>query len=532
MDLLNALFSSAPWGPVRIGLHLAFGIALLYWLWLAYQLRQAVHLRHLKRPRGWLLPAAGIVVLAFIAIIAYQATWQLGGTARPRFVAFMQSHDRRQFNPAHWIQRGRILDRHGRVLAESRNRDGAAERVYPYGPVFAHAVGYADPRFGLSGIEATANLALNGSMLDSLDDWGELGRQVLTQSKRPRGQDRVTTFDASLQRFAVDALSAAPGGGSGAVLLLRPADGAVLVMASVPSFDPNRLQAGLFSARDPATPLLNRATQGQYPPGSTFKVVMAAQALERGFSGRLDCPADGYTTSRHYPPIRDHEYYSAQDAGRSWAGHGPLDLATALAKSSNVFFAQLGVLGGHPALAATGERLLFNRSIAFAGGASKALSFQTGRLPSIPKRDRYGLAQASIGQGRVTATPAHLALIAAAIANDGLAMRPRLLRDAEPQTLAQLMSSDTARRLRVMLRRAVRDGTGRGIDTDGLEIAGKTGTAENPHGASHSWFVGFAPASSPSLAFAVLVEHGGYGSAVAAPLARDLLLKAAEQGLL
>jgi peptidoglycan glycosyltransferase len=531
MELLDALARSAPWATLRTGLHIAFGLSLVYWLWQAYQLVDAFALRHLARPRRWLAPAAAAVILAFAAILTYQATWQLGGTARHRFVAFMQSHDRRQFNPAHWIQRGRILDRRGEVLAETRNSEGAALRVYPYAEVFAHAVGYADPRFGLSGIEAISNRGLNGSALDSLDDWGELGRQLLTQSKRPRGQDQVTTLDAGLQRAAVEALSTAKGG-RGAVMMIRPADGAVLVMASVPGFDPNRLSADLFAGGSSSNPLLNRATHGQYPPGSTFKVVIAAQALDAGFSGRLECPAEGYTTSSHYRPIRDHEYYSEKRAGRAWSGHGTIDLSAALAKSSNVFFAKLGVLGGHDALAATGERMLFNRSIDFVAGSSGSTNLQASRLPRIPKRDRYGLAQASIGQGRITATPAHMALIAAAIANDGVAMRPRLLRDTEPQVLGRMMSAETARRLRVMLRRAVRDGTGRGIETAGLEIAGKTGTAENPHGASHSWFIGFAPASSPSLAYAVLVEHGGYGSATAAPLTRDLLLEAARQGLL
>jgi peptidoglycan glycosyltransferase len=532
MDLLNDLFRSPPWEAVRIGLHLAFGLALLFWLWQAFQLRQSVPLRHLARPRAWLLPAIGLVAVAFAAILAYQATWQLGGTARPQFIAFMQSHDRRQFNPAHWIQRGRILDRRGQVLAESRNRGGAARRVYPYGPVFAHAVGYADARFGLSGIEAIANRALNGSTLDSLDDWSELGRRLLTQSKRPRGQDLVTTLDAGLQQLAVEKLAAAKPVGRGAVMMLRPTDGAVLVMASVPGFDPNRLQPALFRGGDPQTPLLNRATQGQYPPGSTFKVILAAQALENGFRGRLDCPAAGYTTSSRYRPIRDHEYYEARRAGRSWAGHGALDLSSALAKSSNVFFAQLGVLGGHAALATTRKRMHFNRRVRFVGAPSGSLYLQSARLEPIPARDRYGLAQAAIGQGRVTATPAYMALVAAAIANEGVAVRPRLLRDAQPQVLARFMSADTARRLRLMLRRAVTEGTGKGIETAGLEIAGKTGTAENPQGASHSWFIGVAPASAPRLAFAVLVEHGGYGSTGAAPIARDLLLKAAEQGLL
>lgn len=531
MDALNLLFRSAPWDALRLVLHLGLVLSLLLLLRQLAQTAAAAPLRHLARRRRWLLPAGGAVVLGLAAVLAYQASWQLGGTARPRFVAFMQSHDRRLFNPAHWIQRGRILDRGGTVLAESRERDGRVVRVYPEGALFAHSVGYADARYGLSGIEAMANATLNGSALQDLDDWGELGRRLLTQGKRPRGQDVVTTLDRGLQRLAVDLLRGEEGR-RGAAVLLRPGDGAVLVLATTPAFDPNRLEARLFSGDDPRAPLLHRATQGLYPPGSAFKIVLAAQALATGFSGRIDCPAEGYTTSSRYRPIRDHEYYSARRAGRRWAGHGPLDLAQALARSSNVFFAKLGVHQGPDALARTGARMRFNQRIAFVGGASSTVHLQGGRLPRIAEQDRYGLAQASIGQGRVLATPAHLALIAAAVANDGVAMRPRLLRDSPPQALGRFLSAPAAAELVVMLRRAVRAGTGRGIETPGLQIAGKTGTAETRAGEPHSWFVGLAPAGRPRLAFAVLVEHGGYGAAAAAPIARTLLLRAAERGLL
>jgi len=531
MDLLNDLFRSAPWSVLRIGLHIAFVLSILFLLRQMLALRPAAALRHLAKPKPWL----GIVVVAlgaaFIAILAYQATWQLGGTSRPRFIAFMQLHDRRQFNPAHWIQRGRILDHRGRVLAASRELDGGVRRLYPRGPVFAHAVGYAHPRFGSAGIEAVANLRLNGGRPDSLGDWGELGRQLLTQDKRVRGQDLRLTLDADLQRLAVERLRAARSG-RGAVVMLRPADGALRVLASTPAFDPNDIDAGLFQQGGPDSPLLNRATQGQYPPGSTFKVVLAAHALENGFRGRIHCPAEGFTTSARYRPIRDHEYYRARRDGRSWAGHGRLDLATALAKSSNVFFAQIGVAYGHDALDAAARRFLFNRELAVAESLSGRIGLATGRLPDIPERDRYGLAQASIGQGEVLATPAHMALIMASIGNGGVAMKPYLMATDPPEPLARMMSAGTAAQLLAMLRRAVTEGTGRGIDTPALAIAGKTGTAENPFGASHSWFIGLAPAERPALAVAVLVEQGGYGSATAAPIARDLLLAAAERGLL
>jgi len=261
-------------------------------------------------------------------------------------------------------------------------------------------------------------------------------------------------------------------------------------------------------------------------------MVLAVQALELGFSGTLQCPAEGYTTSPRYPLIRDHEYYSAQRGGYTWSGHGDLDLGTAFAESSNVFFAQLGVRYGHDAFRANLERLLFGQPVRLYPGMDRTGAINTSRVPRLADKDQYGLAQASIGQGVVTASPAHLALITAAVANRGLAMKPRLIASEAPAALAPLMSAATAERLSKMMRRVVTTGTGRPINTDKLAIAGKTGTAENPQGAAHGWFVGFAPAERPTLALAVLVEQGGYGATSAAPIARDLLLRAQDMGLM
>jgi len=532
MELLNTLFQSAPWGALRTGLHIVFLLLLVYLLKQIWDLRPVTGLKHLAKPRaGFGLVVAGIGLL-LIGVLAYQATWQLSGTARPDFVAFMQSHDRRQFNPAHWIQRGRILDHRGRVLAQTREvagpSDTEAQRWYPYGPGFAHVVGYADPRFGTSGMESAANVSLNGGTPESLREWGQLGRQLITGGKRPKGRDLVLTLDAELQTLAYRRLAGRPG----AVVMLVPADGAVRVLTSSPSFDPNRVDGLLFSGPDPDARLLNRATAGLYPPGSTFKVVLAAQSLDRGQEPVLSCPGDGFTTSRRYPKIRDHEYYSARRAGRAWGGFGRIGLARALAKSSNVYFAQLGVLQGHAAFQQTIERFLFNSRVVLTEGLSGRQLMRTGRIPRIATSDQYGLAQASIGQGQVLVTPAHMALITAAIANDGVAMRPRLTPDEPVQVLGRMLGAHSAARLRQMMRQVVSGGTARGIDVPEIAIAGKTGTAQNPKGEPHSWFIAFAPADRPRLAVAVLVEHAGYGSAVAAPIARDLLLAARERGLL
>jgi len=527
-QLFSAIVDSGAWPVLRIGLQAAFFLTILYIFTLVLKFRRLTDLRHLGRTRrSFRTPFIGLTIL-FTGMLVYQATWQLTGVFRPEFLAFMQTYDRRQFNPARRIQRGRILDHRGEVLAYSEAHGNQVYRFYPYGPAFAHVVGYSDPKFGAAGMEAAANAHLNGGVAESLPAWGELGRQLLTRKKSPRGQDLILTLDARLQLLAVQRL----GRKRGAVVLLRPWDGAIRVLANTPAFDPNQITSSLFKSGYPGAPLLNRATQGLYPPGSTFKIVTAALALTKGFRGTLHCPADGYTTSSNYRKIRDHEYYEARKAGRTWTGHGDLDLATALAESSNVFFAQLGVSYGHDAFAANIERFRFNRKIALYGTSYGSWAMSTGRVPQIKPSDKYGLAQASVGQGKVLTTPAHMALISAAVANGGVAVRPRLVESEPPVRLGRFMSAAGARRLARMLRKAVAEGTGRGVDVTGLSIAGKTGTAQNPQGASHSWFVGFAPVERPALAVAVMVEHGGYGSVAAAPIARDLLVKANELGML
>jgi len=525
---MNVSLDIDPWSATRLALQAAFFLTLFLLVKQLFDLRDAARLKHLSRPKGaFRTPMTGLMAL-FGAVLLYQATWQLTGLYRPQFVAFMQSHDRREFNPAHWIQRGRLLDRRGEVLAESLEREGRVQRHYPDGPVFAPVVGYTHPRFGASGMEAVVSRQLDGGDPNSLKDLGELGRRILGGDKRPRGRDVVLTIDAELQRLAVERLGAR----RGAVVMLDPRDGAVRVLASVPAHDPNRIDAELFSGSDPATPLLNRATQGLYPPGSTFKIAVAALALERGFNGTLACPGDGFTTASHYRKIRDHEYYSARRTGHVWEGYGRLGLERALAVSSNVFFAQLGVLQGRDAFQELTERLGFNGQILLHQSTYGRFAMRTGHWPALAANDQYGLAQAAIGQGRLLVSPAYMALLTGALANQGVAVRPRLIATARPEVLARFMHPDVANRLAAMLRRVVTEGTARAIDIPELAIAGKTGTAENPQGDAHSWFVGFAPAERPALAVAVLVEHGGYGSATAAPIARDLLQRAHALGLM
>lgn len=465
-----------------------------------------------------------LLTLCFAAIFVYQGTWQLTGFARPQFVEFMKKYNRRPDNPAKRMVRGRILDRTGAVLAAD-DQDHARTRVYPLGAATGHVVGYLDPKYGMTGVEAADHPYLEGTTTATPEEKERFRRNVLHHDEL-RGNDLQLTLDARLQQEAARLLA----GRRGAVVILNPRRGDVLALASAPAFDPNHLTADIFSADSERSPLLNRALQGLYPPGSTFKIVAAALALERGYEPMFDCSGEGFVPARGQSAIRDHEYYEAKKNGRNWGGHGRIGLARALAKSSNVYFAQLGAALGAPAMERQVRRFEFNQTVELFGGSSGAIRFRPGTIPELKPDDRGSAAQIAIGQGSLLASPMGMALAAAAIANDGRMIKPRLNARDEPELLAGCVTPAAARRLRSLLRGVVTDGTGRGADVPGLNVAGKTGTAQTPRGEDHAWFVAMAPSERPVLVVAVLVEHGGYGSASAVPVAAGLLKKAKELG--
>jgi peptidoglycan glycosyltransferase len=476
-------------------------------------------------------PHARNALFAFFALLlagvyGYQATWQLAGFARPPFVEFMRRFNLRPDNPVARIARGRLLDRHGVELAGNSPDDGAI-RQYPFGSAACHVTGYLSPVFGLSGLEQADSASLYGATLDTWDQRSRFTDNLLDRRRRVNGNDRTLTLDIRLQQEAVRLL----GDRAGAVVALDPRDGALLVLASTPGFDPAHLTPELFEP-NPDSPLLNRALHGLYPPGSTFKLVIAAAAIEAGFTGELDCPAAGYSAERGAPPIRDHEALQAARDGTEWLGLGRITMRTALRLSSNVYFARLGVMLGGGRLGQMTDRLALTDSITVFEGSSSAIASSPCRVP--PPRDQTDneLAQMSIGQGRLMVTPLQMAVLTGAIANHGLAMRPRLDAAAKPQALRYYVRRNAAAALTGFLREAVAEGTGQGADVEGLEVAGKTGTAQTSDGDDHAWFVCFAPVGNPRLALAVVVEHGGAGSQAAVPVAAGLLRLARDIGWL
>jgi peptidoglycan glycosyltransferase len=471
---------------------------------------------HVPRVLSWLFGVGAV------AILIYQGSWQLGGFRDRRLMDFMERHSRRPANASVSVARGRVLDCNGIELARM---EAGGKRRYPHGAAFAHAVGYKHPTYGRDGVESVQDQLLRGAVTShSAESLRTLGRNLVFHHMI-EGNDAVLTLDVRLQGLAFELL----GNRRGAVVALEPDTGAIRVLASSPSFDPH--QPGRYVKAGHA-PMFNRATHGLYPPGSTFKTVIAAAALAHGQGGIIDCAAEGFAAEPGAKPIRDHEYYEAEGARwfNRWRGHGRIDLATALRKSSNVYFAQQGVRLGGGRLRDAMEAWQLERALPYLAGSDGTLTSKACKLP--PLATRREMAQVSIGQGRLLVTPLHMACVVATVANGGVMMAPQLDATVAPRTLADVMKPATARSLGQMLERAVSRGTGRGALASGVSVCGKTGTAQNSSGADHAWFICYAPAQDPKLAIAVLVENGGYGSSTAVPIAAQLLRRARELGLL
>ncbi len=386
-------------------------------------------------------------------------------------------------------------------------------RVYPYHATLAHVVGYASGRYGTAGIEDAFDRELAARPLTSGPV--EQVQALLAPARNARrGDDIVTTIDTTVQDALTAALSRYE---RGAGVVIDPRSGAVLALASVPSFDPNSLDA-IFPklAHDASSPLLDRSTLGLYPPGSTFKIVTAADALDAGTVTPADSWYDPGTFTVGDFTVHDNEGEST----------GTQDLTGAFKLSSNVDFAQIGL------------KLGLDRWYDYAGrwrlGESLDFDLPTARdgIPSRASVSPSILAQMSFGQGALLVTPLQMALVASTIAADGVIPRPFIVRQiagaatklaTQPEQLATPISATVAHQVRSMMVAVVQSGTGTAAALPAITVAGKTGTATNPAGTAHAWFVAFAPAEKPRVAVAVLVENGGYGGTVSAPIARDVL---------
>jgi peptidoglycan glycosyltransferase len=421
------------------------------------------------------------------------------------------------------IPRGLIKDRSGDVLAANRHvgvkQNKRYYRVYPKAGLFSHAIGYAFVSRGSAGLEQHYNDVLSGT--------GEDLRSFIDQlaGGPSQGDDIKTTLDPDAQKTALDAL----GAHQGAIVALDPRTGAVQVMASKPDFDPNRVpQEYAQLNRAPESPLFNRATQASYPPGSTFKVVTAAAALDTGkytpqslISGRNNKLISGV-------PLQN---FGGED-------FGSITLTDALTHSVNTVFGQIGEKLGNRTMFQYMDRFGFDRKTRldyprdqqFASGV-----YNKGKL--LGPSDRVDIGRVAIGQERLQVTPLQMALVAAAVGNGGRLMRPHLMDKVtgEDGTVkdtfgsleqSRVMSEKAASDLTTMMTHVVESGTGTAARLNGIDVAGKTGTAEAPGGFNDAWFIAFAPAKDPKVAVAVVVEKAQQsqtGGEVAAPLAAQVM---------
>lgn len=465
-----------------------------------------------------------LTVMALLALLINQGYWQLAGFSRPAFVQFMRRYNPRPDAAETQVRRGTIRDVNGVVLAVSTGTD-IWQRDYPLGLAAAHVVGYFHPRYGLAGVELVADPLLGGYGMETRRELDQFGRNLLNH-RAAAGSDLTLTIDARLQRKAAELLE----GHSGAVVILRPGDGAILALVSAPSYDPREVGAAITDTIN--TPMLNRAVQGLYPAGSTFKILLAALASEQRRAPYFSCPGTGFAATPGARPIRDSEATSADREGGYWGGWGYIGLRDGFIHSSNVYFAQLGLACGAESLNTIGAAAHLNERIVYLNGPDESLGTQCGHLPHVTAVDRRAVAQLSIGQGELLVTPLHVALFTGAMAAEGELWQPRLRVDEAPRRLNRIVSRQAAHTVRDLMRDAVIYGTGRGANLPGLAVCGKTGTAEVPGGADHAWFTCFAPAMRPELVITVLIERGGYGARSALPVARALLEEADRLGLL
>ena len=512
--------------------------------------------------------------LLVVSALGFHAYWGLFAAGPIRedvdFALLKNRRDQRNRRDNESRLRGWIFDRHHDIrqsLAKYRYLNGQIIRDYPLGARAAHLIGYS----GLLRGDAMIERAVSVDAVDPADAerswWERLTAGGSSGKDAVIGRDLVLTIDFDLQKEASDKLA----GKLGAIVMINPQTGELLALASAPSFDPDdiandekwRQIAGDVKSR----PLLNRALDEYYLPGSTLKIITASAALE----ARLDkltfhCQGAGWTPPGSNRPIRD-------DEGEA---HGTIGLPDAMTHSCNQYFSQLGVEVDRERMGAAAGRFglrVFDDPIAsLRAGSTRNLwntedqilsdvlaplnsTFVSGR-----KATKYDLALESIGQGYVQLTPLQMAMVVASAANlQGNVMRPKIEMERPPAVYSQAMRPETAARLRTMLASVVERGTAAGAFANvrgRLTAGGKTGTAQrevpvidpktgNPvtyrdaRGVERikrtfridSWFVGFAPADRPQVAIAVVVEGGGYGGRTAAPIAAALLDRAMSLGL-
>lgn len=446
------------------------------------------------------------VVLIFICMFAYIIVFMVKDSRT--FIA--NSYNKRQSLYAEKITKGSIISSDGNILAQTlTDEDGNEYRNYPYSNVFAHAVGYDSN--GQSGLEMNSAYYLLAS-----------NQNIITQTynklkdQKSKGNNVVTTLNTTLQSTAYDAL----GYNDGAVVIMEPDTGKILAMVSKPDFDPNDIDNVIEETQDTdSSCLLNRSTQGLYPPGSTFKILTALEFIHENKNYQK------YSYECQGEDIFDGVQIHCSD----YAVHGTVDLADSLAKSCNTSFSNIGMSLNKQSYRDLCESFLFNKELPYDGYYRKS------QFALNATSDDSQVPQTAIGQGDTLITPLHSAMIMSTIANGGVMMSPYmidrietcdgdLVKQFKSDTYGKIISASDARILKDLMLGVTSYGTASDAFSDvPYTIAGKTGTAEfNENMDSHSWFVGFSNVDDPDIVVCVIVENASSTGTSAKYIARQL----------
>lgn len=421
------------------------------------------------------------------------------------------SYNKRQDLLAEQVIRGDIISADGEILAHTKtNQDNSEVRVYPYGSMFSHIVG----RFlkGRTGIESTDNFHLLTSNTNPI-------RKIFNElsGNKNNGDNVVTTLNTELQKTAYDAL----GNHKGAVVVMEPSSGKILAMVSKPDYDPNKISSlwdDLVDDSDNDSSLINRATQGLYPPGSIFKIMTALEYI------RENPNYQDYSYTCDGKDIFNHVTINCYNN----KAHGKEDLIKSFAKSCNSSFANIGTTIDISSFSKLCDSFLFNSAL------PTNLVHNQSSFVLNDNSEKSEVPQTVIGQGKTQITPLHSALIVSAIANGGVMMKPYVVDCLEnyngavvkkylPEISNTIMTPDESQILTSLMTQVVENGTASALKGKSYTAAGKTGSAEfNENKPAHAWFVGFAPAEKPEIVVSIIVEGVGTGSDYAVPIASKI----------
>ena len=440
------------------------------------------------------------ISLLFLALVTYLLWFN---TFRAKDV-YTNSYNKRQWESEQQVQRGEIYSQDGVLLAETEIDGDARIRKYPKGRLYSHIIGYCSQVYGKTQLEMSHD-----------DDLIGKGTISLTLNEIKHGNNLNLTINDELQEYAYEQLD----GRDGAIVAMEPTTGQILAMVSLPDFNPETIEKDWPSMmEDENSPFLARATQGLYPPGSTYKIVTAAGVYDNGMTTET---------------FDDEGLFKKDDVtvyNYNKESFGKLDIKTAFEVSSNYVFCTLGYEMGADAVKAEAEKFGVNKSFDFDIPVSQS------QIQYKKMTDLDG-ALVSIGQGGLVMTPLHVAMMASAVANNGKMMKPYLVEtvttengtvigQTKPSVLYDSIGTACADYIEDMMIGVVEDGTGTGAQISGITVAGKTGTAENETDKDHAWFVGYAPVENPTICVAVVLENAATsGGKSAVPIAKNIIRK-------